>query len=449
MNAENLFEAIGLMNEEFLNACITVQEHRPKRIVWKTVLIAAIVSCLAVTAVAEVISELFGRTSKEQGEHISRWGTYRDERMSSSLDIYLTFPELHNAPQEIREYYAPTFYEKKNLWYCNTNEGDAIREFSVWWVLDERRTVTFNQWCCDDYNPAQPVDSLRGLAFTSVNHSTKTINHKSQEYFYLRVESFTEEYAGQIFDNNSYLYWTDGSYIFRLNFPNEMDVENAFEIVDSLEKITDVQSWLELGAEKRRERTENRWSIWQERLASDEPYESPKTFERADTELLEDGALKVSLLMHPVKEGAQFDKRLVYPRVFEGWEIEIMGFNTSDSEQDTAEDDLVDYTVCWKTAEYGENGEIWFRQRWRRNSLFVSGASYEFYVFDVGDPEKIQTQTIKWDDDHVFEVAFAQGKNGAPGAKYYFWGESYNVFSLRVPFDTPESKVREILDSIR
>lgn len=457
MTSEMLFGAIGMMEETFLEESMAEREHSPKRIVWRTVLAAAIIASLALSVVAVVVTGLYGRTQRNQQE----WEHKYDTELivfnnASMLDIYLNIPELSDTPGEILNFYAPTIFPKEELSSCYANEGDCIREFHVDWNLSDVRDGTsgkigFTQWCCDDYDPGEPVDSLLGTVFTESDVQTEKIQWKGREYFFVGIDPVTDSDFGT-FDNLNYLYWTDGEYVFKMNFPCSMEISEAMEIIESVEKVPDIQSWLDIAAEMSRERIKNSWKERVDKMTSEEPYEEALLADEGWTEVTEQGYVKVSVCL-PLAFRAEWGKReierLVYPRYFEDREaVELNG-------------SWDNYTVKWEAPEYGEGARIWFRQdsgkfySERKDKEIVAGKEvarnpvFEFYIFDMDNPEDMESGMTELGDYHLFEVSFEKGTDGTSGARYFFWTDGTYAFCLRTPYAMGDSEILNIIESIR
>lgn len=453
MNREDMFEAIGMMDEVFLKESLAVQGEKPKRILWKTVLVAAIVACLSITAVAAVITELKGRTNTERRVHIRRSGMEREELDTHMLDIYVAFPELSDAPTEIDEFYAPTIFEKEKLYFCGINEGNSIREFYIRWDLPDVRedasggTIWFFQRCCDDYDPEQPIDTLVGEYTNTSIHSEKLL-WDGREYFFVSLEPWQDESLE--LENTNYLYWTDGDYLFKLNFPYSMEAAEAMEIVGSVEKVSDIQLWLDIGKEKQQDKIDERWTKYLAELSSEEPYRSAKSVVSGKTQVTEDGDLEVLVEFSTSTKFAEWVERLIYPRYFEDHPIERMDYSSSSINMQFPENKLVDYTVYWKVPEYGEGEEVWFRQKGRYGDpASLTATQQTFYIFDMDNTETAHSRMIEWDEDTFFEVSFENGKDGASGARYLFWTDGAYAFCLRCPYAMEDAEIQKIVESIR
>lgn len=451
MNGETLFEAIGLMDEEFLGECLEVQVHKPKRILWETVLAAAVILSLTISAVAVVVMELSGRTGQGQQDLLIRWGTERYEGTVDTVDIYVTFPELHGTTEEIGAFYLPTIYEKEKLSICGVNEEDGIQKIVVGWrwcdVKEDApaEMILYQQWSTCGYDPSKPLDTLQGLRFTESDIRTESLTYNGKSYFLVSVGEYEGEF-GVHCGSFHCLYWTDGAYIYRLEFPGDMELTEAMEIIDSVQEVSDIQTWLEQGEARRLKESQVRWSGYVQSLSSDEPYISSDTFVGTRMEVLEDGDIYIWLQLSPEGNGVSNPYRLVYPRMFE--HVEILEFGYTHRIDKDSSYQLVDYTVSWAAEEYGEDAEIWYRQRCRYDTPGSVNGGYEFNIYDIEDPAQVQTRTVQWGAYTIFEVSFEAGKDGAMGAKYYFWGDEFNAFSLRVPYAMEESVVQMIINSI-
>ena len=245
-----------------------------------------------------------------------------------------------------------------------------------------------------------------------------------------------------------------------------MEMDDVWELVESVQKVPDIQPWLDVGTEKAQPCQQALWTNFLEQLSSEEPYTAAKDVVQGSVQEMEDGSLKVSVTLEPRTsmelEAARYQKyleRLVWPRYFKDQQIyDILEYNLSVDPENpqNGEYRLSDYTVRWKLPEYGTDAEVWYRQTYRQESgemidgvWKASEGACSFYISDAEDPADIQSRKVRWEEGTFFEVSFERGKDGAAGARYFFWGDKANVFCLRVPYSLEDTVVREILNSIR
>lgn len=249
MKSEDLLRAIGQMDEEYLERSET-EIHRPKRILWKTVLAAAIIASFVITAMAAA-SALRGKS--DVADDVSRLymdGSMGEIEKHSRLNFYVDLPVDADAPDEIEQFCLPSILSVEDLTNggigADVEPGDPVRSMSMTWVPDglgKYEYIHFAQMPGGDYQSDQPVHALDIFPSTvkEVAYHTEIVQWDDFEGVLFRLESWNEYYA-----NTCYLFWTDSGYVYMLEYPPTLEEARVREIVESVAPVEDI--WIYMDA---------------------------------------------------------------------------------------------------------------------------------------------------------------------------------------------------------
>lgn len=436
MKSEDLLRAIGQMDEEYLARGET-DRNSPKRIVWKVLLTAAIVASFVLTAVAAA-STLWGKT--RVAHDVSR--LYMDGSMvetgeHSRLNFYVDLPVDEDAPNEIEQFYLPSILSTEDLTNggigADVKPGDPVSVMSMTWMpaqLGQYEFIHFRQMSGGDYQGDQPVESLDIFPITvkEVACHTEIVQWDGFEGVLFRLENWNEYYA-----NTCYLFWTDSSYVYMLQYPPALEKARVREIVESIAPVEDIQPYLDT-------LTAHRKQTWQ-RFADAMPERLDYAFHaQADGGWLEDTkdtGLQVRLKLPLHSDAQERIANIIYPRYFDNEELFLQAYSWD-------EQGITSYTVACRMQEH----ELQFTQMGGlqyRNS----GRVRELSVTDAQGMKSVRGERIVWGEDTFYQVSYAQTNTGKRGYRILYWTDGIYFYSLKCPCDMEDAEILKILESIR
>lgn len=239
MTREDLFRAIGEVEESRLARCenlrasnvniLEVEKMNRKRITLRLVLIAAIVACLAFSALA---SEYLLGGRIEGGMHTGaiHYSDGRiEEREDFMWDIFLDF-EVIEPVWALEEFYIPTAMNDEMVGLYSWTE-DRIYGFTIVEENYQGDLLEFKQWGTFHYEPGRPIYYLPGSP--ECEPTSSFIRWGDREYFLVNDSGVC------------YLFWSDGRYLFYLRFDGDIvKMDRVREIVESLTPVDSLEPYM-------------------------------------------------------------------------------------------------------------------------------------------------------------------------------------------------------------
>ena len=237
MTREDLFHAFGeaeesrlahseIMGSSNVFALEKGNVKHKKRIALRFALIAAIVACLAFSALA---SERYLGGSIEGGMKtgVTNFDGKLVESEDFTWDIYLDI-EVNEPLRALEEFYIPKAMNNVGVGYYSWIE-DRIYGFTIV-EKNGGDMLEFKQWGNASYEPGRPVYSLMGTP--EYEPTPSIIQWGNQEYMLVEDGSVC------------YLFWSDGRYLFYLRFNDYMDMDRVREIVESLTPVDSLEPYM-------------------------------------------------------------------------------------------------------------------------------------------------------------------------------------------------------------
>lgn len=439
MTREDLFKAVGEMEEDFL-AENESPAARSRRMTWRNVLVAAVVTALmvglAITAAAAWIGTVKGRAAKETLPLLTTInGNVVEGGTVDIVDVYIDFSAYDYASASTAmgegDYYAPAALEKEDLagYYCS-EPGDTDYELS--WLLGKFDYVQFRQSGAAYYNRFEPAVSLSTYneEYTVVKESILVENLEVY-----RVCLATD--GGNL--TEQYFFWTNGKYIFTLICPHDMEREKVEEIILSVESVESIQHYVDIIPENKERRRQEEWAETRQMLES-APEDYIFRMELADgwIDIGQSGTIRVR---GDFEWAETWNRMFIYPRIYEGQRKYNLGQNWSQGLSD-----LDGYSVSWAATEYGDNEIVYFSAR--ASSVYGEEGVLD-YIYSASDACAVESEMVTWGDYRFLEVRYAEGSNGTTGRRILYWADDGCIYILNCPYAMPDGEILEILESIR
>lgn len=218
MNEHDLFKAIGLIDEQLLQSETSRRRMRPLS---KVFFIAAMIAVLSISAMAAptVYNALKG------GDLSWNDRLYADfpEDNAGGYQLFLDLAAVEDAPQTLEQPYILTA-----LLGESTDEALCARyddSFFYW-----RGAYRFEQYVIDE-NADRICSHVRSVLDADATATMKTYADTDVLEIIFKGES----------DSNRQLFWSDGSYIYYLMLPLDVD---ASQILSTMTVFTDVEDHL-------------------------------------------------------------------------------------------------------------------------------------------------------------------------------------------------------------
>lgn len=263
MKQEKILNALGGLDDRYLAESEGAMERKPRRILWRTVCIAAVIVMLAAMAVAATIEYLdFGGVTLVQ-DHISASYTQRykdngDWDIRAEVDLnwnaeVLVTPYMIQAPEEWA----------LSSWMTARTDAGELTQFHLAWILEEDDEAVTNE----PGQPRYPEDYVKFLQQSSRYFSLSedgTVKlatafdlpegvapetHKIVlgDIPVLKVvipppEDRTEGYMEQ---GEIWLFWSDGNSVMTLTCPGWMTDGEIGDLLDTLYVPQDIEALLE------------------------------------------------------------------------------------------------------------------------------------------------------------------------------------------------------------
>lgn len=237
MMKEKLFEAIGGLDEKLLAEAENINTVRSGRVLRRTLLVAALVAGLAVTAAAapRIRNALhsgsiqtddtpyFAPTNPLTGE------CYQLRRHEITLEV-----DFDGKPtKRIDTYYMlPSLSEEFTQYHGYIYRDACIAQFG-WIEEGKNRLIHFTQQAGGTVTPEDLTVDVYTAPEGVPEHGLRTL--AGIQGYYVEVPPYEEEYGKKEF------YWSDGQYLFCLLVPidfTDAELEQMLSLVRPVEDIT-------------------------------------------------------------------------------------------------------------------------------------------------------------------------------------------------------------------
>lgn len=236
MKNEELFEAIGGLDDSMLAECKNTVERRTGRMGWKAVLIAAVLTGLAVTAVAAPLIHNALKGGKVETDNTVWWSptdpadgaSYELREHRITLDVEFDA----DAPKAIKTYYIPQIPENLQLYHGHIYKDSMSAQFG--WKGDGY--IFFSQEAGGSLLTKELVEYVFTVPGDAPDTGLRTFS--GIEGYLIRVDAVGDEQGEQIF------YWSDGAYLFRLEVPLDYTDAQLEALVTSVQPVEDITPYL-------------------------------------------------------------------------------------------------------------------------------------------------------------------------------------------------------------
>ena len=433
MRSEVLLRAIGQIEEERLEKS-EKSVVRSKGTISKAILIAALISGLAITATA--VGILFGWVDLRK----ERIGISVDEQIVESynydvLSIYAEFPVNGEVPTRIENFYLPAILSSDSLCEFMVSEnGDDIYSFTLSWQPEDFEMfeyIQFEQRIATGYHPDEAIDKITYFP-SNITYQTEIVTW--------------EEFSGFLFSSEQWndsdtctnrLYWTDSKYLFRLVYPNWLNREDVQKIVQSLSAVDDIKPYFVIADRNASTLRTEAWTSFVEGYSGGSTY----TFQAAvDRGWIEKSAYGVIVYADMnVENKVAFLNNIVFPQKFS--QNRISSFSPL-----WRNEGIYGYGISWETPEYGENTHVYFGQRTLNDYLDSNGRiDHIMSNWSLGE---IAAEKWSYSGYEFYQVSYTGNGKEVEGRKYLYWTDGTYLFTLAVPCEMPNEEVVSIMESI-
>lgn len=434
MKNEKLFEAIGYLDEAFLADSREAPAKKSRRILWKAALVAAIIGCLAITVAASG-GNLWGRTEQYHGKlHGSINGQIVElPSPDHILNVQIEMSLEEDAPSCIETIYTPENV-KDSEWLCAFIDLNNCRANSQWQPEGWKEYITLTQTAGGIISSG--IFRTMTSAVPTDDYYTTTITREDREYFYISSDLYETDgnYAAGY---SQMLYWTDNVYVFALEYPYWMEMDQAWEIIDTLTPVDDVDGYVESIAAYTENSRKNKWSEFAAQYASDEPYEFRADVEKGWLVETETGSLKIYAEFSTNEDKPRIIERVIAPQL-DGVQMYL-------SSKSESKDGVVRCGVMWIVPEYGDGQTVSLTQSCI-DSEYLS--EHLELISSASRVDAVKTEMLTWGDDTFFQVSYPKTDTGGVGERMLFWSDGDYAFCLTCPYTMPDVKVLEIINSI-
>lgn len=240
MKNERLFEAIGGLDDSIIAETETVSRKRSGRIMKRTLLVAALVAGLAISAGAAPLirNALLGgklETSTQPVFLATDPATGKSpELRSHKITLKVEFNE--DAPKSIETYYiTPDIPVEYKQYRGHIYKDEMCAQFG-WIVEGAGRDIFFSQTAGNAVQPGDLVVSVHTAPGQMPEHGLRTfagiqgylVDEPTVEYDYGKRE----------------FYWSDGDYLFCLQVPIDYTDAQLEQMVASVRPVEDITPYL-------------------------------------------------------------------------------------------------------------------------------------------------------------------------------------------------------------
>lgn len=240
MKKEALFEAIGDLDTAMIAETEKISEGKGRRMGLRVILVAAIMAGLALTAGAAPLIRNALKDGSIDSNPIAAFTPTNPVNGSSyeirTHDIRVEIELDETAPEFIETYYLPqipqgyvqyhgALYNQNSLLHCVWKaEDDYDHDITYWqtarWSYDPDEIVAV----IDTAPGEKPVAEMRTYA--------------DIEGYYAEQKPVAELPGSRLF------FWSDGSYLYRLELPYDYTDTQIEEMITSLSQVTDIAPYL-------------------------------------------------------------------------------------------------------------------------------------------------------------------------------------------------------------
>lgn len=241
MKKEELFEAIGQVDDRLLADADREKAHR--KLGWKVMLVAAVVAGLAVTAGASpsIRNALFGGKVETDDR---TWFSATDPSDGSSYamkshEITLSVEMDEDAPESIQVYHIPQIPEGYKQIKGHVHDYDAPNALAqFWWIAEGTdEDIFFSQVAGGSVTPQDLTEIVSTVPGDKVQAEMCTIAQ-------IRGYLIDVRPIGDGFGGDRIFFWSDGSYLFRLEMPYSFTDQQMEELVASVQPVEDIVPYL-------------------------------------------------------------------------------------------------------------------------------------------------------------------------------------------------------------
>ena len=444
MRGEDLFVAVGHMDEEFLADSRIVEEKKPKRILWRTILVAAIIASLVISAAAAIVYFVSGEVLWERVRYTETINGKTVVFLEEELSVYIDW-DVPNPRLYLEQILIPGGMTTDNT--MGTHTGTTLDEngekqytqvITLWFQEDlipgKRVELELMQRDSYGYDPEEQIDWLQ-IPGDATEVTSETVLLGEQEYFLVRLDS---EYEDKYF-----IYWTDGTYFFRLMFPEELDLEQVQDIAESLRAVDSLQPYNDAW-NARFEQEQGKWlERFSERFNSHEPYEFRASVENGRLKETESGRVLVAVDFLLNDDAPETIQRIVYPQVYrdraECWGYEFRG---------NPYEHLGYVILMWEMQEYGENVWMTFYQYGGGYTGLFEELGFISTVSDASSVDAVEERMLSWDENTLYEVSYAKTQRGEPGYRMLYWTDGNYIYQLNCPYAMDDATIQTVIESM-
>ena len=240
MKKETLFEAIGNLDLSMIEQTEPNMSKRKKPAWGKIALIAAVIAGLGITAGAAPLIRNTLKNGSMNTHSLTAFTPTNPVNGSSyelqTHDIRVDIELNKNAPISIETYYMPeipsgyiqyhgAIYNQNSLLHCVWKaEDDYAHDISYW------QTARYS------YDPDEIVASISTAPGETPVAEMRRFGEI--EGYYAQQKPFAEMPGRKLF------FWSDGSYLYRLELPYEYSDEQMEQIITTLTQVADISSYL-------------------------------------------------------------------------------------------------------------------------------------------------------------------------------------------------------------
>lgn len=216
MNEHDLFQAIGSIDEQLLQCEVP---HRRLRSLGKAFLIAAVIAILSISAMAApaIYNALKGGTLSWN----DRLHADFPEGESGGYQLFLDLAAVENAPEILEQPYIPTLLL----------EDSANDSLCAWYddsFLYWHGAYRFEQYVITG-NVTKIYSHVRSIQDADATTAMKT---------YAGMDVLEIIFKGES-DSNRQLFWSDGSYIYYLLLPSDVDADQILSTMTIFANVED------------------------------------------------------------------------------------------------------------------------------------------------------------------------------------------------------------------
>lgn len=240
MKQDELFQAIGGLDEEMLAETEEETGRKGRRLGVRVVLVAALLAGLGVSAVATpLIRNALKNGSLETNSLAAYTPTNPDNGHSYEIRTHEIRVEIaldETAPEYIETFYIPKIPEGYPQHYGGLyNQGSLLH--CVWSMEGScDQDITFWQTARYSYDPDEIVAIISTPPGDQPLAEMRT--YADREGYYVQQKPVAELPGKHIF------FWSDGSYLYRLELPCEYTDPQIEEIIASVATVSDINAYL-------------------------------------------------------------------------------------------------------------------------------------------------------------------------------------------------------------